>query len=77
MTIAGWLITTLAAQGLNLGVDSETLAAVIGAFIMLGVGYVDAKYPNTFRFLGNDPNEIEDIDPASEYEELVGDDDAC
>ena len=75
MTIAGWLITTLAANGLNLTVDTSTLAEVIGAIIGLGFGYMDAKYPNTFKWLGNE-DEIPDIDPASEYEK-TGDDDGC
>ena len=71
MYIAGWTIGTLTAYGLNLPVDSTTLSQVIFGLIMLGVGYVDSKYPNTFKFLGNDEEmEIEDIDPAGEYENL-------
>ena len=73
MYLAGWLIGTLAANGLNLPIDSTVLSQVIFGFIMLGVGYVDAKYPNTFKFLGND-NEIPDVDPASEYEEIIASD---
>lgn len=53
MLIAGWFIGLLAAYGLNLGVDVSTLAKVIGAFIFLIIGYIDAKNPNTFKFLGN------------------------
>ena len=53
MTIAGWIITTLAAKGYNLGVDAATLASVIGAFIGLILAYIDAKYPNSFKALGN------------------------
>lgn len=68
MTIAGATIGTLTAHGLNLTIDTSTLTEVISAIIFLGVGYVDAKYPNTFSFLDNE-NEIQDIDPASEYEE--------
>ena len=67
MYLAGWLIGTLAANGLNLGIDATVLSQVIFSFIMLGVGYVDSKYPNTFKFLGNN-DEIIDVDPASEYE---------
>ena len=53
MLIAGWAVGTLAAHGLELGVDAATLAQVIGAFIFLIIGYIDAKYPNTFKILGN------------------------
>jgi len=53
MMVAGWFIGLLASNGLNFGVDAETLSAVIGAFIFLIIGYIDAKYPNTFKFLDN------------------------
>ena len=55
MLIAGWAIGTLAAHNLNLGVDAVTLSQIISAVIFLGIGYVDAKYPNTFKFLDNAP----------------------
>ena len=60
MMIAGSVIGTLAAHGLNLNVDATTLSEVIGAFILLIIGYIDARFPNTFNFLGlrnnvNDP----------------------
>ena len=53
MTIAGWVISLLASKGLNLGVDATALGEIIGAFIGLGFGYIDAKYHNNFSFLGN------------------------
>ena len=53
MIIAGQVIGALAAQGLNLNVNATTLSEVIGAFIFLIIGYIDAKYPNTFKILGN------------------------
>lgn len=52
MIIAGKVIGTLAAHGLNLGVDATTLSECIGAIIFLGIGYIDARFPNTFKFLG-------------------------
>ena len=64
MIIAGWLLGTLAANNLNLGVDEATLSQVISSLIFLGLAYIDAKYPNTFKFLGNNPS-IETI-PAGE-----------
>ena len=59
MTIAGWIIATLAAHGYNLGVDAATLASVIGAIIGLILAYIDARFPNTFGFLGNTPEQDE------------------
>ena len=79
MYIAGWTIGTLTAHGLNLPVDTTILSQVIFAFIMLLVGYLDAKYPNTFKFLHNnnptDPTIIEDEDLIlNEEYEWLGDD---
>jgi len=74
MTFAGWIITALAAAGYNFGVDAATLASVIGAIIGLLLAYIDAKYPNSFKFLGNDeedaPALVDSIEPVlnDEYE---------
>ena len=57
--IAGWIISLAIANGLDLGVDAVTLAEVIGAILGLIYGYIDAKYPNTFSWLGNAPTPIE------------------
>lgn len=59
MTLAGWIITTITAQGYNLGVDAVTLASVIGAVIGLLLSYIDAKYPNSFKWLDNAPTQLE------------------
>lgn len=53
MTLAGYIIATLTAHNLNLNIDASMLAEVIGAIIFLALGYLDAKYPNTFKFLDN------------------------
>ena len=76
MTLAGWIITTITAQGYNLGVDAVTLASVIGAVIGLLLSYIDAKYPNSFSWLGNAPAPIETEETVlnPEYE---CDDDGC
>ena len=71
MTLAGWIISAIASQGYNLGVDATTLASVIGAIIGLILAYIDAKYPNTFGFLGNNKTTlIESEEPVlnDEYE---------
>lgn len=69
MTLAGYLISTLAAHGLNLTVDITILSQIIGAFIFLFLGYIDAKYPNTFRFLDNNI--------TTETEDVAGEEDGC
>lgn len=53
MTLAGWLLGTLAAKGLNLPIDTTTLSQIISTIIFFILAYIDAKYPNTFNFLGN------------------------
>lgn len=76
MTIAGYAIGVITAHGLHFGVDAATLSEVIGAFIFLILGYIDSKYPNTFKCLDNQcscnletEDIIEDIDPAGDYDD--------
>ena len=70
MYLAGWLIGTLAAHGLNLPVDATVLSQVIFGFIMLFIGYIDAKYTNTYKWLGNAKEAIDPTEPVlnDEYE---------
>ena len=75
MTIAGWIISALAAQGYNFGVDAATLASVIGAFIGLILAYIDAKYPNSFKWLDNAPIPIDGTEPVLNDEYEYGEDD--
>ena len=53
MTLAGYLLATLTAHNLNLNIDASMLAEVIGAIIFMIIGYIDSRYPNTFKFLEN------------------------
>lgn len=53
MWLAGLCIGALAAQGLNLPIDTSTLAEAITSILFVFAAYIDAKYPNTFGFLGN------------------------
>ena len=53
MIIAGYLLATATANGLNLPIDQATLSQIIISIIFFGLAYLDAKYPNTFKFLGN------------------------
>jgi hypothetical protein len=75
MTTAGWIITTIAATGYNLGIDAQTLASVIGAIIGLILAYIDAKYPNTFTWLGNNKPIITTEEQVLNDEYECGDDD--
>ena len=79
MTISGWILTTLTAQGYNLGVDAVTLASVIGAVIGLGFSIIDARYPNTFKCFDNavTPLETEETVLNPEYETGADDNDSC
>ena len=62
--IAGWIISLAIANGLDLGIDACTLAEVIGAVLGLIYGYIDAKYPNTFKFLGNATVPVDPTEPV-------------
>ena len=75
MTIAGYLIGALASKGLNLPIDADILSQMIGALIFFGLAYIDAKYPNTFKWLDNAPIEQaleteEDLINEDYYEEI-------
>lgn len=75
MCLAGVIIGTLANHGLHLPVDEQGFSEVIGAIIFLILAHIDATHPNTFFESEIDDKEtldedqIEDIDPAGEYED--------
>lgn len=80
MAFAGQCLGILASQGLDLGITESQLTELIGFIIGLIMAYIDAKYPNTFAFLGNAPDPIvidsEEKVLNDEYE--IGDDsDGC
>ena len=78
MYIAGWFIGLCVAHGLNLPVDAATLSQVISGIIFLIIGYIDSKYPNTFKFLGNSIRPPIDIDnPILNDEYECDSDDGC
>ena len=72
ITFAGWILGLAAAKGLNLGIDAQTLAEVIGAILGFVYSYLDAKYPNSFKWLDNAINSVaideEDLVLNEEYE---------
>ena len=53
MTLAGYLIGVAASHGLNLPIDQQQLSEIFVTIIFFAFAYLDAKYPNTFSFLGN------------------------
>ena len=50
---AGWVLGALAAKGLDLPIDASQLAEILGSILGFIVAYIDAKYPNSYNFLGN------------------------
>ena len=70
MWIAGWFVGILISQGLNLPITEEQLTTIISSIIFLLIGYIDAKYPNTFKWLGNAKEVIDPTEPVlnDEYE---------
>ena len=61
---AGYALAYFVSIGLNLPITQEQLSEVIMTVIFFLIAYIDAKYPNTFKFLGNDK-------PVISYEETV------
>ena len=78
LTLAGYILAGLAAQGYDLGIDVNILASLIGAVIGFAISYIDAKYPNSFGWLGNGKRVIETEETVlnDEYE-VVNDDEFC
>ena len=69
MTIAPYL-------AVQLGTDDGTVIAFLTAVVTFLLAVLDAKYPNTFKFLKDpettpepEPEYIPDIDPAGDYYE--------
>ena len=79
IAFAGWIISLAASKGLDLGVDAQTLAQIIGVILGLAYSYIDAKYPNSFKWLDNAVNPVtineENLILNEEYE--FGDEDEC
>lgn len=75
ISFAGWIIGLATAKGFNLGIDAQTLAEIMGVILGFAYSYVDAKYPNTFKWLDNAINRpIESEEPVLNDEYECGDD---
>ena len=74
IAFAGWVISLAASKGLNLPVDAATLAQILGFIAGIAYSYLDAKYPNTFDWLGNamnktiDDEEVLNLEYTAPYE---------
>lgn len=53
MMVAGRAIGYAVSHGLNLPIDAEQLTEILFVIICFVAGYIDAKFPNSFNFLGN------------------------
>ena len=58
MMIAGWTIGISVSHGLQLPITEAQLSEIIFMIITTILAYLDSKYPNTFRFLGNQPQQV-------------------
>lgn len=53
MMFAGYFLGYMISIGLNLPISQEQLSEIFFTIILFIAAYFDAKYPNTFDFLGN------------------------
>ena len=56
MMIAGYAIGYAVSIGLDLPIDATQLSEILFTILCAIAAYIDAKYPNTFQFLGNNKN---------------------
>ncbi len=54
MMLAGYLLAFFMSQGLNLPITEAQLSQIIMTVIFFIAAYLDAKFPNAFKFLKND-----------------------
>ena len=83
ITFAGWILSLTASKGLNLPVDAVTLTQILGVILGIAYSYLDAKYPNSFDWLGNAMNKTIDADETILNDEYTlpnndgGEEDEC
>ncbi len=53
MMFAGYALGYFISIGLNLPISQEQLSEILFTIIMFIAAYIDARYPNSFDFLGN------------------------
>lgn len=53
MPLAGWVIAWALSKGFNLPISQQELSEIIGMIIFFVIGYIDARNPNTSKWLGN------------------------
>ena len=65
MMFAGYALGYFISIGLQLPITQEQLSEILFTVICFIAAYIDAKYPNTFSFLGN--NALVDIGTVLGY----------
>ena len=68
---AGYALGYFISIGLNLPISQEQLGEILFVIIGFIIAYIDARYPNTFKFLDNQP------EPASNEEIVLNDEYEC
>lgn len=53
VVLSGWCIGYFSSLGFDLGITETELSELAFMLLCLAIAYVDAKYPNTFKFLDN------------------------
>jgi hypothetical protein len=53
MMVAGWFLGYATSHGLNLPIDAAQLTEILFVIVCFIGAYIDAKFPNSFPFLGN------------------------
>lgn len=53
LMISGWAIGYAVSIGLDLPIDATQLSEILFTIICFIVAYIDAKFPNSFKRLGN------------------------
>ena len=79
MMFAGYFLGYCVSIGLNLPISQEQLSEIFFTIILFIAAYLDAKYPNTFKILGNNiPDDLPSgetvLNDEYEYDE-IGDED--
>ena len=73
MMFAGYCLGYFISIGLNLPISQEQLSEILFTIICFIAAYIDAKFPNAFKFLGNQKSMAAEVIVESE-EDLINDD---
>ena len=71
MILAGYTIGILTSQGLQLPITETQLTEAISTILFIVLAYLDAKYSNTFKCLGNNKEYTNKIITTDELSEAI------